>query len=510
VAHVTVVQVDLVDSAQDGGRKITPRAKFCELFLLGLIIGVFSFGLSWLWKGYEHKASDFIQYVYAEVGPKLAVKYPDSLVTWILDHVFGLKALENRMVIIDIDEQICDEWAKDKYGGLCAALPRLPHSRLKELFQRLAQSRPKLVVVDIDLRSEEPTSPGSDLFDPDVSQFNKDEQDIRDIVKSSMKDVPFLVAQPLIKEPKGAYEFDYVAAPTVLHKLDKTNLRFGHVEQDLRDIYTDDGVLRRFPATLQINFSPPSVNPRPPCPGLVEHLALRVCEPDLGLPCKKPSEAPEMEDHCGTGLLTTALRFADISVPPDGYVQFRYSFGRHPERLANWNVRLAKALDFDIPTLDDAIVVLGSTARGRGDYHFTPLDVGGGETPGVIVVANEVAAALEGKWLVEPHLGLIGVEKFVFVLISTVIVFFGYWRPQLLRPAQISSSMVKTILVELRSVTRLFSVIAVAVLINFLLGWFISFHIFKSGQVVDPVTPVIAVILDGLVDLCYRVSSWFD
>jgi CHASE2 domain-containing sensor protein len=50
----------------------------------------------------------------------------------------------------------------------------------------------------------------------------------------------------------------------------------------------------------------------------------------------------------------------------------------------------------------DAVVVLGSTARGRGDYHITPLDILGGQTAGVVVVANEVVAALENKRLVEP------------------------------------------------------------------------------------------------------------
>jgi CHASE2 domain-containing sensor protein len=521
VARITVAQTVLVRSVQHPGLQVTAKAKFWELFILGLIIGAFSFGLSWLWNGYEHKASDVMQYIYAEVGPDLAVKNPDSWLTWLFKHVFAVKPLNNRMVIIDIDEQICDEWAKDKYGGLCAALPRLPHSRLKEVFQRLAKSQPKLVVVDVDLRSEAPAKLGSDPFDLDVNSFTADEKEIRYLVESMRNKetkghIPLLIAQPLIKEPQGQHEFDYVAVPTILHNLNGANVRFGHVQQDVRDIYTDDSVLRRFQATLQINTSSPSLNPNPPCPGLVEHLALRVCEPELGLACPNPNPPePERKDYCGTGAVTTPLRFADKWISPDEFVQFRYSVGRHPEKLANWNVRSSKALDFDIPTLDQAIVIVGSTARGRGDYHFTPLDIGEGETPGVIVIANEVAAALEGKSLVETSLWFRGIEKFGFVVISTSIVYAVFWRPRLRRPVQqLSYGVLWKSFSILRSGTLFFTVIAGVVLINFGLGWIISFRLFGLGEVADPVTPVIAAVLDGLVDLCSiigtRVAAWFD
>lgn len=505
MTQITVAQTVVVHPAQGPERQLTPRAKFWELFVLGVIIGGFSFALSGLWKGYEHKASDIIQYVTAELLPDLFVKNPDNWLRRHLLHFLALKRPRNPIVIIDIDEETCATWARDQYGGLCAALPRLPHKKLREVFEKLKESKPKLVVIDIDLRPERPAGPDSYPLDPDPNSFNDDENSIRDIVQEEMKDIPFLVAQPLIKEPKGDDDYRYAAAPTFLHNLDKTNLRFGHVEQDRRDIYTDDGVLRRFPATLQINTSSPFLDLKSLCPGLVEHLALKVCEPELGLRCKEPKGEPETKDYCGTGPVHP-LRFGKMRVPPDGYVQFRYSFGRHLDLLANWNVRRVKPDDFATLGLKDAIVILGSTARGRGDYHFTPLNVFGGETAGVIVVANEIAAALDNKGLVELNPWWILFEKIMFVAISTIIVYFAFWRPRLRRPAQIASSVAQSI----RSGACFLMVIAAVVLVNYSLGWLVSFQLFKSGQVADPVTPVVAAVLDGLVDLCSLMGKWIE
>jgi hypothetical protein len=55
-------------------------------------------------------------------------------------------------------------------------------------------------------------------------------------------------------------------------------------------------------------------------------------------------------------------------------------------------------------------------------------------------------------------------------------------------------------------------VVILAVLINFILVWFISFYSLEHGELVDPITPVIAAILDIVVDLCYtighQVETW--
>ena len=52
--------------------------------------------------------------------------------------------------------------------------------------------------------------------------------------------------------------------------------------------------------------------------------------------------------------------------------------------------------NFEDSELRDAVLIVGSTARGRGDYHFTPLDVLGGETSGVVVMRWSQRSKIDG------------------------------------------------------------------------------------------------------------------
>jgi hypothetical protein len=57
-------------------------------------------------------------------------------------------------------------------------------------------------------------------------------------------------------------------------------------------------------------------------------------------------------------------------------------------------------------------------------------------------------------------------------------------------------------------------VVGVAVGVNAALMWWISIYSFGSGELIDPVTPVVAAILDILVDVCAiigdKAASWAD
>ncbi len=380
-------------------------SKLIELFVLGVIVGLFSIPLSFLWKGYAYKASDLMQYITAERFPR-TFQQP----------------LPFKFVLIDIGEVTCAEWAKD-YNGLCAALPHFPHDKLLKLFRLFKRSEPKLVVVDLDLRSE---VTGLNPLKLDVSKFSRIENEIRNIVKS-MKNTAFLVAQPLIKQPREGERqyYDYIGIGTILHELDAPNLHFGQVEQ----VIGDDGVLRSFPTTERILIPDSNINPDPPNRGdfsRVEHLALRVCELVTDdSPCGHRSGKDDKPDSGGR-----ALHFGTLIVDLDDEVQFRYLLARDMSRLGELGGKRFEAISADAPAvvsqLRDAVVVLGSTALGRGDYHLTPLDVLGGETSGVVVLANEVVAALQNKWLVSPQLATMLLEKIALIIVSTVVVFLDF------------------------------------------------------------------------------------
>src|ERR1700738_1677142 len=106
-----------------------------------MIIGLLSIGASFLWQEYKYKTSDFMQYLYADRFQAYPLHFP--------------------LVIIDIGEDTCKDWTGNDYGGECAFLPRFPHAKLAQIFDKLAEAfekisstdKPKLMVVDIDLRS---------------------------------------------------------------------------------------------------------------------------------------------------------------------------------------------------------------------------------------------------------------------------------------------------------------------------------------------------------------------
>jgi CHASE2 domain len=446
-------------------------AKFVELLALGVVIGLLSIGLSFLWQEYKYKTSDLAQYAKADLLPNQPLKVP--------------------LVVIDIGDDTCKEWTDNNYGGECAFLPRLPHAKLERVFLNLfpkfmdskLKPKPKLVVVDIDLRPEEAKA---NPFDPNVNDFNESEKRIRSTVEQ-MVDIPLLVAQPLLRIPKQGNKqlYEYAAVGTILHKLDKPkpDLRFGQVEQDLGS----DSVLRRFPATIQL-FRPDTLDPDPRGINRKEHLALKVCELVSG---------PNL---CGGS--------PDIR---SGFVQFQYRLARNVDQLADLNVKVIEARavladSFDASILDNAIVILGSTARGRGDYHFTPLDVVSGETAGVIVVANEVVAALEGRWLQDASLKTELVEKGFLLLISTTFIVLVFWLPWLRRDTRVRRSLIVGFLSWLLWTTYFAFAAFIAIAINLTLSWYIFFEHFDLGVVADPVTPVVAAVLDIVVDVCAAIG----
>lgn len=64
---------------------VTPIAKFAELLVLGLIVGLFSLVLSFLWKGYSYKASDLIEYLTVEIPHYFPAGHPQEPVTISID-----------------------------------------------------------------------------------------------------------------------------------------------------------------------------------------------------------------------------------------------------------------------------------------------------------------------------------------------------------------------------------------------------------------------------------------
>jgi hypothetical protein len=387
----------------------------------------------------------------------------------------------------------------------------LPHDELAKVFLRLADSKPKLLVIDVDLRTEaKGTAAGVDPFDPD--KITPAEKQIRAIVEQRMKTVPLLVAQPLIREPKRdeSHYYEYVGAYTILHRLEKPNLRFGQVEQSLGD----DRVLRRFQASVKVTNADKILNPdSDDTPGRIRHLALRVCElvTEIDL-CGRGHENAHGQ---GTKAAPPGLHFGSLPASPEDFIQFRYSLARNLGRLVDLDVRQIEArADFDLSMLNDAVVVLGSTARGRGDYHFTPLDVFGGETAGVVVLANEVIAALLDRHLTSPSLITIVLEKMFLIALSTGIVFCGFWYFRLGKPERTFKNTWRAIPYYFWVGIHFAGVIGIAVLFNLVLVWFISYYSLSHGELTDPVTPVVAAILDALVDLCAivgrQVADWIE
>jgi CHASE2 domain-containing sensor protein len=460
-------------------------SKIAALFVLGLVLGAFSFGLPFLWKGYIYKATDLTQYFASELLPYYA---PGRF----------RQRLAHPLIVIDIGEQTCAEWAKKYSRSDCAALPRWPHDELAGLFRKLVGAKPRLVVVDFDLRTEAVPAPGTTEI-----KFTDKENEIREVVRS-MTDTPFLVMLPLVRAPRNEGDptlSDPVAATTILHGLEneKKNLRFGHFET----LFDDDGVMRRFPATRPIANPGRAVNPHSEVPGRVWHFAVQACElvPDCG---------------GGHGRATpSAPRFGNRAVGLDEAVQFPYLISRDLSQLVALNVKQVEARSA-VPQslLNDAVVILGSTARGRGDYHLTPLDVLGGDTAGVVIVANEVMDALADKSLVSPHPGEVIAEKLALIVLSTALIFFGFWIFYVNPRPSANHGVVWKLLVLGLIALHFGVVVGITILINAGLTAYIAFYSLGHGELADPVTPVIAAILDAIVALCAiignYVASWAD
>jgi hypothetical protein len=412
------------------------------------------------------------------------------------------------LVFIDIGESTCSEWATD-YNDLCAALPRLPHEKIAKIFDALVGTEPELVVIDYDLHTE---MSGADLSKAEVEHFSAAELAIRKSVQN-MKSVPFLIAQPLFRKPKEDQKqtTDYVPVATILHNLDKPNIRFGQVEQDL----SQESVLRRFPSFINILYADAALNPNSDDVGRIPHLAMRVCDvlEDTRF-CKGTSQRAGVEvfEHAMSGT-------------PDNCgncIQFRYVLGRNIDRLAQYKVRVieARALREDLNRSDfasaikGALVFVGSRARGRGDFHFTPLDVFDGETPGLIVLANEVLAALQNDWLGPTSWVDTLIEKSILIFVSTIIVVLAFWYPRIRAKRAPRNSFLQKVVAWTILVLHFSSTIALVLVFNCILIWWIFIHYFTRGELADPITPMVAAVLDIFVDLSgtigHRISSWTE
>jgi hypothetical protein len=310
-----------------------------------------------------------------------------------------------------------------------------------------------------------------------------------------------------------AQYYDYRLVATILHGLEKDNLRFGQVEEDLGD----DGVIRRFVATVPLKHPDSVLNPNTTHSDLVQHAALRVCE----LIDNKKGELCGPERAMDSEPSRTELRFGSLPVYPGDLVQFPFLLPRDLTRLGGSGVQVIEArsilaVNFDASGLNDAIVIFGSTARGRGDYHVTPLDVLGGETAGVVVLANEIVDALSNRWLVKPSWLTIIIEKLVLIVVSTVVIVFGFWYWHYRQQANhgIVKTIWKKLLSHILAASHFILVVLAAVTINGVIIWLISVQSFRTGELVDPVTPVVAAVLDIVVDLCAimkeKAGSWAD
>lgn len=446
--------------------------------MLGLIVGLCSIGLSFLWNRYAFLASDTAQHLAADLHPP---------------------TMPAPVVLIDIGERSCLEWAKQNHGGICGLLPRLSHGRLAAVFKKLEQAKPKLVVVDIDLQSDAPTAAtGPDPFSWPASVTPDEESIRRSVVR--MASTPFLVAQPLIKVPDGSQGYQYYAARTILHSLTKPNLFFGHINQSI----DFDGVIRRFQATLPVR------NPGQNSPDRVPHLALKACE---ALP------EPEL---CGREPASThgppaKLMFGSHVLDPEEFVQFRYVLTRDVSRLFAQKVTSLEAIDVeraaDVAAFDGAIVFVGSTALGRGDYHVTPLNAASAETAGVVIVMNEVLAALLDKKLASPSFLMVSVEKLFFIFFSAGLIFLLFWKPYIARYGARGFFDFGWGL-RARIVLWFVFVAFLLLLINAIAILLISFYSLRHGEIADPITPVVAAIFDVVVDVCaiigHKVAGWGD
>jgi CHASE2 domain-containing sensor protein len=305
-----------------------------------------------------------------------------------------------------------------------------------------------------------------------------------------MVNTPFLVAQPLIKVPDGSGNYAYYAARTILHDIAKPNLLFGHVEQ----LIDSDGVMRRFEATVPVR------NPGQNSPDRVPHLALKTCEALVD---------PALCGRTPTPLQTypvTQLMFGSTVVDAKEHVQFRYVLPRDVSRLFERNVISLEAVDVEKSPLDarafeGAIVFLGSTARGRGDYHITPLNVATGETAGVVIVMNEVLAALLDKRLTLPSFLVVSVEKLLLILASAVFIFLFFWRPFIRKHGKVGFLELSWA-VQVGVILWFGGGVLLLVAFNVLAIVLISFYSLAHGEIADPITPVVAAVFDVVVDVC--------
>ena len=129
------------------------------------------------------------------------------------------------------------------------------------------------------------------------------------------------------------------------------------------------------------------------------------------------------------------------------------------------------------------------------------------ETAGIIVIANEVAAALDDRWLSSPSLTWLLFEKFVLIVLSTAVIFIGFWYWHIPTPDYAKEKLGRRLLCYGATAMHFTAIVLLTITLNALLVGFISFHSFRNGELIDPVTPVIGAFLDIFVDLCAMIKN---
>lgn len=515
-------------------------AKFLEVVALGAVVAAVLWYATPVWVGNKYYFLDHIQKssVYLDVPPAAASDYPFRIIT------------------VDIDDESCAQWAVDLQYMACYAFAELPPEKLSEIIEqigkKLARRAPAAdtaakIVVALDILLPLTQSWG---------QMSAAQQWLRDLVfaltESSCGDEPVpefklrnsdevLDIQPLtvvvpvplfsdLRRAVGSGNGKHRAMhayPTIFHcpaaegaggraasfTVPKGHLRFAHAEQ----VIDADGKFRRTLYKIPLVDGATASEDGKHDGGAASYLrpiASEVCADVYGSGSSRLCPEPDKKDK--DGALWTKYSFGvDVLLPYAIDEAVRNEVERFHSAIAPYQaVRFLQndtafaGLMASSEKLDAVVVVVGASATQRRDYMPTPIDFAGVETPGIVVIANQIIGTLANQTLHSVSTAGKLIEKAVLICIMAGFATW-YWHG-VHRRAKVRRLAARSRTFSSFASDMILFVLMIGTVLAIGTGIVVYFGVYRfgHGDVTDPAGLLIALVLDLLIEVSCPLGHW--
>jgi len=305
---------------------------------------------------------------------------------------------KNKIVIVDIDEKSLD------YFG------QYPWDRtiLASILQKLAEAKVKVIGLDVMFPEEDRTSPDkfAKRFGLEGNFTNNDE-----VFANVVANTPTILG----------YTFDFNAKEFV--ERDTPLLPATFIEQGLTEsndyMITALDVILNIPTIQDNAYSSGFFNNTPDPSGIIRSVPLIIKYDDEIFPSLAFEMVRAISGEDTVNIIynqngISGISYGDKFIPTDRYGRLYVNF-----RGPSFTFKYISAVDvyqgqFDKKELEDAIVLIGTSAAGLLDIRATPFD---NIYPGVEVHASVIDNILTGDFLFKPA----WIEGFDIVLILTIV-----------------------------------------------------------------------------------------